>query len=530
MSTGRELLSLRGVLARLVVALGVVLAVLIMAAAMGTIGTSRNYRDAAQIAVQRSDAANQLLVDMLDAETGYRGYVMTGNTSFLLPYSQARTRYPNDLEQLRELAADDPILSAGVVELEQIAARWFREVTQIVRMRQAGRVGEAVERINQGVAKEHIDDFRLSFTTLNEDVIAVREADLRTADTWRNRMLVTIVVVALLALGVLGASVRRLWNKVGGPIGQLALGVGRVARGRLSDPVRVHPGSVRELAQLIRGFNAMQLQVFQQRDAVAAAARREVAQRTERRLWETVQNGLLPSRLASVPGYRVVARYRPAERALLVGGDFYDTYTLSDGRLAVLVGDVTGHGATSAAQAAGLRFGWRTMVAANPTPAVVLGALNAQMARPELRSQGIFASLIYVLLSPDGRGTFVCAGHPAPLLLGRDGCREVRAHDRGPLLGVIDSPEWPEVPIHVRPGETLVLFTDGLVEAGAPEIEQFGAARACAVLFNERTAAAEARLERLVDAARRYHHGRLRDDVVVMAIERAAASPPSRRT
>ena len=79
---------------------------------------------------------------------------------------------------------------------------------------------------------------------------------------------------------------------------------------------------------------------------MAAAARREAAQRTERELWETVQNGLLPARLPSVRGLKLAARYRPAERALLVGGDFYDAMTLPDGRLAVMVGDMAGHGAS----------------------------------------------------------------------------------------------------------------------------------------------------------------------------------------
>ena len=65
-----------------------------------------------------------------------------------------------------------------------------------------------------------------------------------------------------------------------------------------------------------------------------------------------------------------------------MGGDFYDAIALVDGRLAVMVGDMAGHGAQAAAQAAGLRFGWRTLVSVNPNPAAVLAALNAQMAQP----------------------------------------------------------------------------------------------------------------------------------------------------
>ena len=121
---------------------------------------------------------------------------------------------------------------------------------------------------------------------------------------------------------------RQLWRRVGGPIALLGLAVGRVTRGRLSDPIPPSPEAVRELADLMDGFNLMQGEVRQERDAVAAAARREAAQKTERALWETVQNGLLPERLPAVRGLRLAARYRPAERALLVGGDFYDAMVL----------------------------------------------------------------------------------------------------------------------------------------------------------------------------------------------------------
>ena len=117
---------------------------------------------------------------------------------------------------------------------------------------------------------------------------------------------------------------RQLWRRVGGPVALLSEGVGRVTRGRLTDPIPPSDDAVRELAELMEGFNLMQREVREERDAVAAAARREAAQRTERDLWETVQNGLLPARLPGVRGLRLAARYRPAERALLVGGDFYD--------------------------------------------------------------------------------------------------------------------------------------------------------------------------------------------------------------
>lgn len=414
----------------------------------------------------------------------------------------------------------EPDLERLVDDLDRRAQLWFSEATELVRLRRQLRQADALQRINQGIAKDLLDAFRTEFGVLRAEVEAARQQALAAADRRRNITLIAIILSALLALVVVLVIVRQLWERVGGPIALLALGVGRVARGRLSDPVPGSRTSVRELAELTGGFNAMQRQVLQQRDAVAAAARREVAQRTERRLWETVQNGLLPARLPGFPGHRVVARYRPADAALLVGGDFYDAEVLPDGRLAVVVGDMAGHGAASAAQAAGLRFGWRTMVAADPAPAAVMRALNAQMARPELRSEGLFASLVYGLVDPDGTSTFTCAGHPAPIVLSPGGCRVLEPAATAPLLGVMDDAAWPATEFVLAPGETLVMFTDGLLDAGASTGEGFGAERACALLVGERRSAVELRVERLVDAARRYDGGRLRDDVVVMAVER----------
>ena len=304
-------------------------------------------------------------------------------------------------------------------------------------------------------------------------------------------------------------------------------GVGRVTRGRLSDPVPASPQAVRELSELTDGFNTMQRQVSQQRDAVTAAARREATQKTERRLWETVQNGLLPTRLPGFAGFRVAARYRPAERSLLIGGDFYDAVVLSDGRLAVMVGDMAGHGAPAAAQAAGLRFGWRTMVAVDPDPGRVLAALNAQMAQQELRREGLFASVLYALIDQDGVGLVAPAGHPPPIVVGRQGCRVVATPEPGPLLGVVDEATWPTTPVALRRGETLLLFTDGLIEARRGD-EQFGNDGVCAVMEAERSSAVELRLSRLISAARRHDEESLRDDVVVLAVERVRGTGPPR--
>ena len=516
--------SLRGTLAGLVVALAVVLAVLIVVAILGMITTARDYRDGAQKALARQDAANALLIDLLSAQSANRAYILLAQGPDLRAYTSARDRYPNELARLRVVLGESEVLERSADAVDRTANLWFAEAVELIRLRRQGNAEEARRRINQGLSENRFNAFRAEHTRLLEEIDDVRVASLADSDRRRRLTFYAIVAAALLTLLMVVITSRQLWRRVGGPVALLSEGVGRVTRGRLSDPIPPSDDAVRELAELMEGFNLMQREVRQERDAVAAAARREAAQRTERDLWETVQNGLLPSRLPSVRGLKLAARYRPAERALLVGGDFYDAIALPDGRLAVMVGDMAGHGASAAAQAAGLRFGWRTLVAVNANPATVLAGLNAQMADPDGRAEGLFASILYMLVEPTGAIAFAPAGHPPPILLTSEECQPLEPLVAGPLLGVFDEAEWPVTHAALPPGGTLVLYTDGLIEArrGA---DTFGIERACEVLGAERRSALELRVARVIAAARRHEDQRLRDDVVIVAIERPVPLP-----
>jgi serine phosphatase RsbU (regulator of sigma subunit)/CHASE3 domain sensor protein len=509
------------VLARLVAALAVVLAVLIAVAILGMVTTARDYREGSSRALARQSAANGLLINLLSAQSANRAYALTARGDDLRAYTTARDRYPLAMDRLMRALRGKPELEESARAVDRTAQLWFAEAVELIRLRRQGRVQDAIRRVNQGLGERFFAAFRTEHTRLRQEIEQERIDSLHSSDLRRRLTFLAIVAAGLLAVVMVVIVTRQVWRRVGGPLALLSEGVGRVTRGRLGDPVPQSKEAVRELYELVDGFNLMQREVQQERDAVEAAARREAAQATERHLWETVQDGLLPKRLPTTPGLRLAARYLPAEEALLVGGDFYDALVLPDGRLAVMVGDMAGHGAPAAAQAAGLRFGWRTMVATNPDPGAVMTALNAQMGSPEQRVEGLFASIIYMLIDPGGTLSFVAAGHPAPFLLDGERCRTLEPVESAPLLGVFDEPDWPVTRAQLPPGGTVVLYTDGLVEArqGA---DVFGVERACRVLIAERRAAVEARVERLVDAARRYEDQSLRDDVVVLAVERPA--------
>jgi serine phosphatase RsbU (regulator of sigma subunit)/CHASE3 domain sensor protein len=515
--------SLRGTLARLVAAVGAALAILIVVGIVGSVLTASEYRDGSVLAVKRQNAANQILVDLLNAETGNRGYILTGAGAYRLPYTLARARYPADLARLRRLLRNEPPLVAAVDYVNRTAQLWFDEARVEVRLRRQGRVQAAIARVNEGTDQQRLDSFRNAHRALIDEVQRVRRGSLSTADQRRDFTVLLISAAAALALLVTAVVARQLWRRMGVPVANLAEGVRRVGGGDFSEEVPASPGAVRELARLTSGFNEMQRDLETQREAAAAAARREAAQQTERRMWETVQRGLLPAGLPTVAGLRLAARYQAAEPSLLIGGDFYDGVTLADGRVAVVVGDLSGSGAQAAARAAGLRFGWRTLVAVDPEPSLVMPALNAQLSGSEERSEGVFASLCYALIDPTtGTVDLALAGHPPPLLVTTETAGVVGGDEPGPLLGVMDDAAWPAARTQIPPGGTLLVYTDGLVEARRG-IDLFGAERACAVLWENRRSPLEERLARLVDAARRHDTQNLRDDVVVLAVERPVA-------
>lgn len=509
--------SLRAVLGRLVLTVGVAGAALAGLAIAGMVLAAGDYRDAGLRAIDRQAAANQILVDVLNAETGNRGYILTGRNDYLEPYRDARERYDADIDRLRDQVKGVPELEAATETVNTRAELWFAEAAQLVTLREAD-ADDAILRVNEGVGQARIQAFRAAQDALLAEVAHQREESLAAADRTRFWTLAAVSAAALIALLLFIQAARQLWRRMGVPVAQVAEGVLRVARGRFTEPVPATEAAVAELAELTTGFNEMQAQLSTQREAVRTAARREAAQDTERSLWQMLQAGLLPSELPHTPYFRIAAQYRPTEHGLLLGGDFYDAAVLDDGRLVVAVGDLAGHGAPVAARAAGLRFGLKTLVGVDPDPTVVMNGLNRQLSGAAEREQGVFASLLYVLLSPDGAAQIACAGHPPPLLAGRDRCEFVQV-EPGPVLGFDDAPEWPVTHIDLPPLATLFMFTDGLTEARRG-MDQFGEERVRDVVAREGASALELRVERLIDAARRHDEKDLRDDVVVVAAQR----------
>ena len=182
---------------------------------------------------------------------------------------------------------------------------------------------------------------------------------------------------------------------------------------------------------------------------------------------QTLQASLLPAALPDIPGATVAAQYVASGEGMDVGGDFYDVFALDDGSWILVIGDVLGKGAEAAAVTALARYTVRAVAGRSPSPAATLAALNDEMLRqrnPDRR----FVTAVLARLEPhaDGGARLVVAsgGHPPPVLLRAGGDAEV-VPCPGTLLGVEHDARSFDQEIELGPGDTLVLYTDGVTEA-----------------------------------------------------------------
>jgi serine phosphatase RsbU (regulator of sigma subunit) len=192
----------------------------------------------------------------------------------------------------------------------------------------------------------------------------------------------------------------------------------------------------------------------------------------ERRLGVAVQSAMLPSAVPDAVRDRVAVavRYRPASAALSVGGDWYDVTDIGDGRVAVAVGDVVGHGLVAASVMGQLRSALAALTVADVGPPQALAALD-QIARHNPNATA--STAVKVVLDPHlGFAAYSSAGHLPPLLLHPDGTIEALDAALGPPLAVTETIERrPLGTATLAPGSTLLLYTDGLVERRGEDLD-----------------------------------------------------------
>jgi serine phosphatase RsbU (regulator of sigma subunit)/anti-sigma regulatory factor (Ser/Thr protein kinase) len=174
-----------------------------------------------------------------------------------------------------------------------------------------------------------------------------------------------------------------------------------------------------------------------------------------------LQRSLLPERLPLIDGLDVAVRYQPGQDGTEVGGDWYDLFPVPHGRVAIVVGDVVGRGLRAAARMGRVRTALRAYALESASPLETVQRLDRFVAAEEPLE---FTTLIVVFLDPRTGAAAACtAGHLAPLIVGAAGTR-LAPIANGPPIGVPDAGSRRESALHLEVGETLLAYTDGLVE------------------------------------------------------------------
>ena len=190
------------------------------------------------------------------------------------------------------------------------------------------------------------------------------------------------------------------------------------------------------------------------------------ARQRERETAQLLQRSLLAGKLPAAAGLTVGVSYRPAEAGVDVGGDWYDAFWLDDERetVALVLGDVVGRGIDAAATMGQLRSAMRALASTRPSPAELLTALDRYARR---HAVGQMATALYADLHvTTGRLRYACAGHPPPALMraGEPPCLLWGGRSTPLAIFTDDSTRRAEAQCRLQPGDTLVLYTDGLIE------------------------------------------------------------------
>jgi CHASE3 domain sensor protein len=453
------------------------LALLVLVCGGGLVVVTAHRLQDAQETLTRQAAARQATTDLLkqyvDQETSLRGYVITGEPELLARYALTQREMPRTTAGVR---ADLRAAGAPPGELDAVERahdEWYSYSQQQIALVARGDRAAAARTGTTMYGKNLFDTVRTEVEKVDRWLAERQErsqADTRRLQT--RLVLGTAGGLGALAL-LLGLGCLLMVRQVTQPLRRLAGASRAVADGDLSAELRAEGAlEVRALAgDVVAMRDRLLADLDRTRQALGALDQEDRAVRA-------VRQALLPSS-GRVEGVRVTGRLDAAEGVL--AGDWYDTVEVGAGRLGVVVGDVAGHGPYSAVFALRLKHSLATALRTHASPGAALTAVGADLGDvPAELFATVFACIVDVRA-----GTLVHAnaGHPPALLFSADaGTGEGRPQVRfeelpptGPLLSsLVGGAVWSETVHPFGAGDSLLTFTDGILESRAPDGTEFG--------------------------------------------------------
>jgi len=245
----------------------------------------------------------------------------------------------------------------------------------------------------------------------------------------------------------------------------------------------------------------------------------------EHRVADMLQSAFLTDIPDRLPGLALGSNYMAGLEESQVGGDYYDAFRLPDGRVALVIADVSGKGLNAAVQTATVKYSLRAFAAEAAAPGLVMTRLNRLLCGDSSGLGDHFVTLFYAVFEPaTGRLAWTSAGHET-MLLKRAGGGSDLLEANGPILGVADH-TYAQATDFMGPGDALILYTDGLTEArGAGSREMLDLAGVRALVESvPPEAGAGALAARLQEAAKQWTGGRPQDDMALMVARRQSAA------
>ncbi len=275
-----------------------------------------------------------------------------------------------------------------------------------------------------------------------------------------------------------------------------------------------------EVGVLTNSFAEMRRALRRQLEILAEARAAQARIDNELNIARTIQASFLPrdpTGLVGVSRLALAAWFQPARE---VGGDLYNGFWLDDGRLFLCIGDVAGKGVPAALMMAVTTTLIKAVAASNPAPAEVLQRVNRELCA--INEELLFVSLFVAVLTPEtGELIYSNAGHNPPLLLRADGTAQWVKAAPGLVLGIASEFAYATFRWQLEPGETLLLYTDGLTEAMNAVGECFGAAQLLAVGCASSHDSPLQLIQRLISAvADHVGSAEQSDDLTLLAVER----------
>ena len=209
-------------------------------------------------------------------------------------------------------------------------------------------------------------------------------------------------------------------------------------------------------------------------------------------------------------------------QARAIGGDFFDMQDMPDGQFGFLVGDVAGKGPAAALLTSKILGIFSAFVSVGDSPEQTVDHINKVLTRRQIDAR--YATLLYGQLSADGKLMFCNAGHNPPLIFGADGLRRIESG--GMPVGMFEMAPYSCDTITMKPGDTMVLYSDGVTEAHNVEGQEFGEARLVQVMERYTRGSADVVLEQIINAVKEFAHGAEQyDDVTALVVKYTGPGP-----